>query len=149
MPLLQRFHGRFISLVPGRGQPADADKLVGAAADSGAHYQRTVLFQGLFYYIDYLPDGGGVGYGSAAEMKDVVSNSAGLAQLLNKDYVSAAQTLRAIKNSNGLTDYLQAIVCARQGNEGMAGFFLRQAIEKDASLAAYAANDLELSKVEK
>ena len=86
---------------------------------------------------------------AAQDMKDVVSNSAGLAQLLNKDYVSAAQTLRAIKNSNGLTDYLQAIVCARQGNEGMAGFFLRQAIEKDASLAAYAANDLELSKVEK
>jgi len=86
---------------------------------------------------------------AAQDMKDVVSNSAGLAQLLNKDYVTAAQTLRAIKNSNGLTDYLQAIVCARQGNEGMAGFFLRQAIEKDASLATYAANDLELSKVEK
>ena len=86
---------------------------------------------------------------AAQDMKDVVSNSAGLAQLLNKDYVTAAQTLRAIKSGDGITDYLQAIVCARQGNEGMAGFFLRQAIEKDASLAAYAANDLELSKVEK
>jgi Flp pilus assembly protein TadD len=86
---------------------------------------------------------------AAQDMKDVVSNSAGLAQLLNKDYVAAAQTLRAIKNGNGITDYLQAIVCARQGNEGMAGFFLRQALEKDPTLAAYAANDLELSKVEK
>ena len=86
---------------------------------------------------------------AAQDMKDVISNSAGLAQLLNKDYVTAAQTLRAIKSGDGITDYLQAIVCARQGNEGMAGFFLRQAIEKDASLAAYAANDLELSKVEK
>ena len=86
---------------------------------------------------------------AAQDMKDVVSNSAGLAQLLNKDYVSAAQILRAVKTGDGITDYLQAIICARQGNEGMAGFFLRQAIEKDASLAAYAANDLELSKVEK
>ena len=86
---------------------------------------------------------------AAQDLKDVVSNSAGLAQLLNKDYVAAAQTLRAIKSGDGLTDYLQAIVCARQGNEGMAGFFLRQAIEKDPTLAAYAANDLELSKVEK
>ena len=86
---------------------------------------------------------------AAQDLKDVVSNSAGLAQLLNKDYVAAAQTLRAIKSGNGITDYLQAIVCARQGNEGMAGFFLRQAIDKDPTLAAYAANDLEMIKVEK
>jgi hypothetical protein len=31
----------------------------------------------------------------------------------------------------------------------MAGFFLRQAIDKDPTLAAYAANDLEMIKVEK
>jgi len=86
---------------------------------------------------------------AAQDMKDVVSNSAGLAQLLNKDYASAAQTLRAVKNGNGITDYLQAIVCARQGNDGMAGFFLRQAVEKDASLSAYSANDLELTNVGK
>ena len=86
---------------------------------------------------------------AAQDMKDVVSNSAGLAQLLNKDYVSAAQTLRAVKPGDGITDYLQAIVCARQGNEGMAGFFLRQAVEKDASLTSYSANDLELIKVGK
>lgn len=86
---------------------------------------------------------------AAQDMKDIVSNSAGLAQLLNKDYVSAAQTLRAVKPGDGITDYLQAIVCARQGNEGMAGFFLRQAVEKDASLATYSANDLELINVGK
>ena len=86
---------------------------------------------------------------AAQDMKDVVSNSAGLAQLLNKDYVAAAQTLRAVKPGDAITDYLQAIVCARQGNEGMAGFFLRQAVDKDASLATYSANDLELIKVGK
>ena len=63
--------------------------------------------------------------------------------------MAAAQTLRAVKPGDAITDYLQAIVCARQGNEGMAGFFLRQAVDKDASLATYSANDLELIKVGK
>ena len=86
---------------------------------------------------------------AAQDLKNVVSNSAGLAQLLNKDYASAAQTLRAVKPADALTDYLQAIVCARQGNEGMAGFFLRQAVDKDGKFATYSANDLELRNVEK
>ena len=86
---------------------------------------------------------------AAQDLKNVVSNSAALAQLLNKDYASAAQTLRAVKPADALTDYLQAIVCARQGNEGMAGFFLRQAVDKDGKFATYSANDLELRNVEK
>ena len=86
---------------------------------------------------------------AAQDLKNVVSNSAGLAQLLNKDYVTAAQTLRAVKPADGITDYLQSIICARQGNEGMAGFFLRQAIEKDAKLSFYSENDLELRNVAK
>ena len=84
---------------------------------------------------------------AAKDMENTISNSAGLAQLLTKDYEKAAQTLKAVKNGDGITDYLQAIICARQGNDGMAGFFLRQAVQKDASLSAYSANDLELRKV--
>ena len=64
---------------------------------------------------------------AAQDLENSITNSAGLAQLLTKDYEKAAQTLKAIKNGDGITDYLQAIVCARQGNEGMAGYFLRQA----------------------
>ena len=86
---------------------------------------------------------------AAQDLQNVVSNSAALAQLLTKDYASAAQTLRAVKPADALTDYLQAIVCARQGNEGMAGFFLRQAVDKDGKLATYSANDLELRNVGK
>ena len=84
---------------------------------------------------------------AAQDLENSITNSAGLAQLLTKDYEKAAQTLKAIKNGDGITDYLQAIVCARQGNEGMAGYFLRQAVQKDPSLSAYSANDLELRKV--
>ena len=86
---------------------------------------------------------------AAQDLAGVTSNSAGLAQLLTKDYAQAAQTLRAVKNGDGMTDYLQAIVCARQNNEGMAGYFLRQAVEKDKTLVAYSENDLELRNVGK
>ena len=84
---------------------------------------------------------------AAQDLSNVISNSAGLAQLLTKDYAKAAQTLKAVKNGDGMTDYLQALVCARQGNDGMAGFFLRQAVEKDPSLAAFSKEDLELKNV--
>ena len=80
------------------------------------------------------------------DFKDVDSNSAALAQILNKDYAQAAKTLRNIQNADGMTDYLQAIVNARQGNNDAAASFLRSAIQKDPSLKAYADNDLEFKK---
>jgi Tfp pilus assembly protein PilF len=77
------------------------------------------------------------------------SNSAALAQLLNKDYARAQQTLKNVKNPNGMTDYLAAIVQARQGNTDAASSFLRSALQKDPSLKQYAEKDLELLKVKK
>ena len=79
----------------------------------------------------------------------VNSNSAALAQLLNKDYARATQTRANVKNPDAMTDYLNAIVNARQGNNDAAASYLRSAIQKDPKLAQYAANDLELSKVSK
>lgn len=75
------------------------------------------------------------------------SNSAALAQLLNKDYASALQTLSRVKNANGVTDYLKAIINARQGNNSAAAEALKSALAKDPSLQKYAANDLELKNV--
>ena len=80
------------------------------------------------------------------DFNGVNSNSAALAQILNKNYAKAAQTLKNVKNADGMTDYLQAIVNARQGNTDAAQSFLRSAIQKDASLKAYADNDLEFKK---
>ena len=77
------------------------------------------------------------------------SNSAALAQLLNKDYARAQQTLKNVKNPNGMTDYLAAIVQARQGNTDAASSFLRSALQKDPSLKQYAEKDMELLKVKK
>jgi Tfp pilus assembly protein PilF len=79
----------------------------------------------------------------------VQSNSAALAQILNQNYQAAANTLKAVKNQDATTDYLRAILFARTGNNSEAANALRQALSKDPSLATYAANDLELSKVQK
>ena len=83
------------------------------------------------------------------DFKDVYSNSAALAQILNKNYASAAVTLKYVKNPDATTDYLKSILAARMGNTSEAAEALRAAIAKDASYAKYAANDLELLKVAK
>lgn len=83
------------------------------------------------------------------DMRKVKSNSAALAQIQNKNYNAAIQTLNNVPNANGTTEYLKAIVYARQGNNSAAATALKNAIAKDPSLASYAANDLELAKVSK
>ena len=80
---------------------------------------------------------------------DATCNSAALAQILNKNYAKATSTLSAIKNRDAMTEYLTAIVNARQGNNAAAADALKLALQKDPSLAAYAANDIELAKVSK
>ena len=80
------------------------------------------------------------------DFNGVNSNSAALAQILNKNYAKATQTLKNVKNADGMTDYLQAIVNARQGNADAAQSFLRSAIQKDPSLKVYADNDLEFKR---
>jgi tetratricopeptide (TPR) repeat protein len=78
------------------------------------------------------------------DFQGVASNSAALAQLLNKNYQEAKNTLNRVKNADGITDYLKAIVAARTNNVSDAQSYLKNAIAKDPSLAAYAAKDLEL-----
>ncbi|HEY9551460.1 MAG TPA: hypothetical protein VIQ97_04165 [Prevotella sp.] len=82
-------------------------------------------------------------------MKGINSNMAALAQLLNKNYAAAVSTLDGIKNPDGLTDYLHAIVAARRGNKFAAESYLADALKKDPSLKSYAENDLELSLLKK
>ena len=73
------------------------------------------------------------------------SNTAALAQLLNKNYDAAAKTLDKVQNPNALTDYLHAVVAARRGIKFAASSYLKEALQKDPSLKQYAENDLELS----
>lgn len=80
---------------------------------------------------------------------NATSNSAALAQILNKNYSAAAKTLNSIKKGDATTEYLKAVLNARQGNNSAAATALKNAISKDSSYANYAAKDLELSKVSK
>ena len=77
---------------------------------------------------------------------EIASNSAALAQILNKNYAAAASTLRSVKNADAMTAYLRAILAARTGNRTEAADALREALAKDANLATYADRDLEFTK---
>ncbi|MGN0282588.1 MAG: tetratricopeptide repeat protein [Prevotella sp.] len=79
----------------------------------------------------------------------VVSNSAALAQILNKNYSAANATLNNIKNGDATTEYLKSILNARLGKNTDAAAALKKAIIKDSSFAKYAENDLELINVSK
>ncbi|MCR5180328.1 MAG: hypothetical protein K6C30_03835 [Bacteroidaceae bacterium] len=83
---------------------------------------------------------------AAANLAGVKSNSALLAQILNKDYVSAAATLAGIKNADAYTAYLKAILGARQGNVDDIISGLSSAIQQNPSLAERASKDLEFTK---
>ena len=86
----------------------------------------------------------------AAAVKDFgdsFTNSAALAQLLNKDYAAAAATLNNVKNADAITYYLKALVLNRQGNATAAKQALDKATSLDSSLADYARKDLEFANL--
>lgn len=83
-------------------------------------------------------------YAQAAQcLKGVNTNSAALAQILNKDYASATSTLNAIAQPDALTAYLKAITAARSGQETTALSNLKEAVAKDPALKERARKDLE------
>jgi len=86
---------------------------------------------------------------AAQDLAKTNSNSAALAQIMSKNYSAASTTLNNVKNADATTEYLKAILNARQGNNSAAATALRNAISKDSSYANYAANDLELQNVSK
>ena len=73
------------------------------------------------------------------------TNTAALAQIMNKNYDAASKTLDKVENPHAMTDYLHAIVAARRGNKFAANSYLKEALQKDPSLKQYAEQDLELS----
>ena len=74
------------------------------------------------------------------------SNNAALAQILTKDYSTAAQTLNQVKNADAITDYLKAVVAARTNDSNGVVSNMKAAVDKDRSLAKEAALDLEFAK---
>ncbi len=83
---------------------------------------------------------------AASNLSKTGNNTAALAQILNKDYASAKQTLASVKNADAITSYLKAIVAARTNDTTGLTTNLREAIQKDPKLAARAARDLEFAQ---
>ncbi|MBQ5644170.1 MAG: tetratricopeptide repeat protein, partial [Bacteroidaceae bacterium] len=89
-------------------------------------------------------------YGRAAALlKGKNTNSALLAQVLNKNYVAARETLEAMENPDAMTYYIKAVLGARISNVGFVYDGLKQAVELDPSLAKKALGDLEFAKYAK
>lgn len=78
-------------------------------------------------------------------LSGVKSNSAALAQILNKDYAAAAQTLGTIATPDATTSYLKAVLCSRTGQTAQALSNLKDALAKDATLKTRAAKDLDFA----
>lgn len=85
---------------------------------------------------------------AASDLAGAKTNSAALAQILAKDYTNAKNTLANVKNADATTSYLQAILAARTGDANGVATNLKNAIQKDPTLASRAAKDLEFSKFE-
>ena len=83
---------------------------------------------------------------AAANLAGVKTNSAALAQILNKDYAGAAATLAGIKNADAYTSYLKAILAARTGDAAGQAAALQAVAQQSPALAARAAKDLEFKK---
>ena len=122
-----------MSLVEGDMQAAEA------AIAKGANSETTTYAQGVLN----LAKGN---YAQALQLfGNNKTNSAALAQIMSKDYAAAAATLDKVDNADAMSDYLHAIAAARRGNKFAASSYLKEALQKDASLKQYADNDLELS----
>lgn len=119
-----------------KGDAAAAEQFLGKATDSKTYNEVK----------GYLNTAKGDYAQAAQDLNGVSSNGAALAQILNKDYNGAANTLSNIKNADATTDYLKAIVAARTGNESDVMSNLKSAISKDSSYAKRAAKDLEFAK---
>lgn len=87
-------------------------------------------------------------YAQAAQnLAGAKTNSAALAQILNKDYAGALNTLNGVANPDGMTSYLKAVAAVRSDLKGKAVEYLTEAVAKDPSLKERAAKDLEFSSL--
>lgn len=80
------------------------------------------------------------------DLSNVNTNSAALAQILNKNYAAARSTLANVKEQNAITSYLKAVLAARVGDSASISSNLKDAVAKDSSLAKRALNDVEFQK---
>ncbi len=120
-----------------KGQPADAQVFFGKSAGTAGNLNAALG-------TSYITQGE---YGKALNvLRQVSSNNAALAQILNSDYNGARSTLAAVKNPNAITSYLGAILAARTNDRDAVYSNLRNAVKLDRTIITKALNDLEFAK---
>lgn len=83
-------------------------------------------------------------YASAVSgMSNYKTFNSALAKLLNKDNAGAKSDIDESGDSSAIADYLRAIICARSNDATGVASNLKNAVQKDGSLAAKAKKDLE------
>lgn len=124
----------YLDLMQGNTAAAESNITTGAKAKAGDEALGNLyIAQGL--------------YGRAtSQFGDSKTNSAALAQLLNKEYSKARNTIENIANPDAITQYIKAVLGARTSNIAFVYDGLKEAIKLDPSLAQKAANDLEFRK---
>ncbi len=78
-------------------------------------------------------------------LSGVNTNSAALAQIMNKNYAAAKNTLANVKDQSAVTGYLKAVLGARTNDSAAVANGLKEAISKDPSFAKRALNDVEFA----
>ena len=68
-------------------------------------------------------------------LSGVNTNSAALAQIMNKNYAAAKNTLANVKDQSAVTGYLKAVLGARTNDSAAVANGLKEAISKDPSFA--------------
>ena len=79
--------------------------------------------------------------------KWVNNNMSALTQIMALDYAQGRAVFKQIKEPDAMTNYLHAILCARESNKYAANGYLKDALKMDPSLEQYAHDDLEFANI--
>lgn len=119
------------------GKTSEAEELIGQSLQSDNGEVLALLYLKQGKYEQALK-----AFGSTK------SNNAAIAQLLNRRYDSAMETLNNVVRTNATTDYLKAIVAARMQDDRSAINFLSEAIRRDPALRSRAISDKEFASLD-
>lgn len=121
-----------------QGDAAKAQQYLGNAGNLGGNDVNQALG------IIYLQQGD---YAKAkTAFGDAPTNNAALAQILTKDYSAARATLNNVKNPDGETAYLLAIVGARTNDRQLVYDSMRKAVAANSQWGVKATTDAEFAK---
>jgi Flp pilus assembly protein TadD len=121
-----------------QGDSAKAEQYLGNAGNLGGNDVNQAL--GIIYLQQGNYDKAKSAFGDAA------TNNAALAQILTKDYSAARNTLSNVKNPDGETAYLMAIVGARTNDRQLVYDSMRKAVAINPAWGKKALTDAEFAK---